>query len=242
MSMTIDRWPAAAGRVWGGVLSIILAGAVLPVHAFTTIAPGETNLLDVADDATCEEVSPPTGNFACVTSSPSPSCKVDAAARTLKVDAGRGLRCSAVSGSPSNPVTGRIRSASAIARLISTFEIEPPSSQPAAASLPVKISTEVSWDGILYPLAPFIFSLPVFSQVIATLQVRDTTTQEVVASNTFLFEKSGPISAKTPLVIESRIISSHSKQREDCFQKAVIKRGLRCMRRSAFRARSFSSP
>ena len=42
MSMTIDRWPAAAGRVWGGVLSIILAGAVLPVHAFTTIAPVET--------------------------------------------------------------------------------------------------------------------------------------------------------------------------------------------------------
>ena len=42
--------------------------------------------------------------------------------------------------------------------------------------------------------------------------------------------------------IESRIISRHSKQREDCFQKAVIKRGLRCMRRSALRARSFSSP
>ena len=43
-------------------------------------------------------------------------------------------------------------------------------------------------------------------------------------------------------IIESRIISRHSKQREDCFQKAVIKRGLRCMRRSALRARSFSSP
>ena len=43
-------------------------------------------------------------------------------------------------------------------------------------------------------------------------------------------------------LIESRIISRHSKQREDCFQKAVIKRGLRCMRRSALRARSFSSP
>ena len=42
--------------------------------------------------------------------------------------------------------------------------------------------------------------------------------------------------------IDCRIISRHSKQREDCFQKAVIKRGLRCMRRSALRARSFSSP
>ena len=35
------------------------------------------------------------------------------------------------------------------------------------------------------------------------------------------------------LIIESRIIYRQSKQREDCFQKAVIKRGLRRMRRSA---------
>ncbi len=41
---------------------------------------------------------------------------------------------------------------------------------------------------------------------------------------------------------ESRIIPRQSKQREDCFQKAVIRRGLRLMRRSALRARSFSSP
>ncbi len=44
------------------------------------------------------------------------------------------------------------------------------------------------------------------------------------------------------LIIESRIIPRQSKQREDCFQKAVIKRGLRRMRRSALRARSLSSP
>ena len=50
------------------------------------------------------------------------------------------------------------------------------------------------------------------------------------------------LSAIQSVPIESRIISRHSKQREDCFQKAVIKRGLRCMRRSALRARSFSSP
>ena len=42
-------------------------------------------------------------------------------------------------------------------------------------------------------------------------------------------------------LIESRIISRQPKQREDCFQKAVIKRGLRRIRRSALRARSFSS-
>jgi len=43
------------------------------------------------------------------------------------------------------------------------------------------------------------------------------------------------------VIIESRIISRQSKGREDCFQKAVIKRGLRRMRRSALRARSFNS-
>ena len=42
-------------------------------------------------------------------------------------------------------------------------------------------------------------------------------------------------------LIESRIISCQSRQREDCFQKAVIKRGLRRMRRSVLRARSSSS-
>ena len=43
-------------------------------------------------------------------------------------------------------------------------------------------------------------------------------------------------------LIESRITPRQSKQREDCLQKAVIKRGLRCMRRSARRARRLSSP
>ena len=43
------------------------------------------------------------------------------------------------------------------------------------------------------------------------------------------------------MAIESRIISCQSRQREDCFQKAVIKRGLRRMRRSVLRARSSSS-
>ena len=46
----------------------------------------------------------------------------------------------------------------------------------------------------------------------------------------------------TFVLIESRITPRQSKQREDCLQKAVIKRGLRCMRRSARRARRLSSP
>ena len=40
----------------------------------------------------------------------------------------------------------------------------------------------------------------------------------------------------------SRIIPRQSKQREDCFQKAAFKRGLRRMRRSASRARWPGSP
>ena len=43
------------------------------------------------------------------------------------------------------------------------------------------------------------------------------------------------------VLTESRIIYCQSRQREDCFQKAVIKRGLRRIRRSALRARSSSS-
>ena len=42
-------------------------------------------------------------------------------------------------------------------------------------------------------------------------------------------------------IIESRIIFCQSRQREDCFQKAVIKRGLRRIRRKALRARWSSS-
>jgi type IV secretory pathway VirB4 component len=42
--------------------------------------------------------------------------------------------------------------------------------------------------------------------------------------------------SNSTILIESRIIPRQSKQREDCFQKAVTKRGLRCMRRSARRA------
>ena len=46
-----------------------------------------------------------------------------------------------------------------------------------------------------------------------------------------LLRLTGDHSAST--LIESRIIYRQPKQREDCFQKAVIKRGLRRMRRSA---------
>lgn len=161
------------------------------------LSPGESRVLETADDATCELVRPPqsSGGFGsdCVNQSPSASCIADAAARTVRVDAGIGGFC--VAASRQEPIffpEGPIRSSSAIGRIVSTFQIEAPTEEPAAASLPVQISTEVSWDGVLFPLASLP---PIFSQFTGTLQVRDLTTQEVVASNTFLFKRSGPTSA-----------------------------------------------
>jgi hypothetical protein len=49
----------------------------------------------------------------------------------------------------------------------------------------VQIATEASWDGLMFALG----LNTTFAQVIATLQVRDTTTGEVVASDTFLNER-----------------------------------------------------
>ena len=49
----------------------------------------------------------------------------------------------------------------------------------------------------------------------------------------FDYDADIPYRANIRALIESRIIYRQSKQREDCFQKAVIKRGLRRMRRSA---------
>ncbi len=51
----------------------------------------------------------------------------------------------------------------------------------------------------------------------------------------------GDLTDNPDYITESRIIYCQSRQREDCFQKAVIKRGLRRIRRSALRARSSSS-
>ena len=64
-------------------------------------------------------------------------------------------------------------------------------------------------------------------------------TQWIVHHRGFSIEDACAIARQ---LIESRIIPRQSKQREDCFQKAVTKRGLRCMRRSARRARRLSCP
>ena len=56
-----------------------------------------------------------------------------------------------------------------------------------------------------------------------------------------LIERKAAVESDVIALTESRIIYCQSRQREDCFQKAVIKRGLRRIRRSALRARSSSS-
>ena len=74
----------------------------------------------------------------------------------------------------------------------------------------------------------------------ADLESAHTRERATVSVPVFKVQKSTVL--KVPdAPIESRIISCQSRQREDCFQKAVIKRGLRRMRRSVLRARSSSS-
>ena len=170
--------------------------------AIQLIGPDESLVLDVADDSICEEIKPtqvpPSANGAvCINPAPTPSCSIDESTRTLNVDAGIGNLCVFVDSS--NPVDfpdGGIRSATAIARLVHEFEI-PERLTGDPATVPVQISTVVSWDGLLWPVPTL---LPVFSQVTGTLQVRDVTSGLVLASNTFLFEQSGPTSVADTLV------------------------------------------
>jgi YVTN family beta-propeller protein len=87
-----------------------------------------------------------------------------------------------------------IRSGAAIGRLINRFELEAPASLPASDTLTVQVATEIAWDGILMPLRGIP---PTFAQMTATLQVRDLSTGQVVASNTFLFERSSGLTDLT---------------------------------------------
>ena len=166
-----------------------------------SVAPDESVVLDGVDDSSCEEIRPtqiPPDALAatCLNPSPTPSCLVDEIARTLNVDAGRGDLCAHTS--QTEPIVfpdGGIRSAAGIARLINEFVIEP--SAMGSSTVPVQIATEVNWDGLLWPTPLF---LPVFTQVTGTLQVREVGSGLVVASNTFLFERSGPTSIDDTLL------------------------------------------
>jgi len=62
----------------------------------------------------------------------------------------------------------------------------------------MSISTEINWGGV--PL-PYKILPPSYAQITATLQVRDTTTGKVVASNTFLFEHAANVTDLNPGLI-----------------------------------------
>jgi hypothetical protein len=161
------------------ILSILLA-IVTTAQAVITINPGETVVLEIGDDLTCQETLegplssedgiPLTGN--CVTNEEDPM--VDP--RHQNIIAYTGLSSVGLS---------EAQRASATARLINEFEIPVAPAGEGVEVLPVQIATEVTWSGIL--LAAGFNST--FAQVIATLQVRDIATGLVVASNTFLFER-----------------------------------------------------
>ena len=174
-----------------------------PSGSVQFIGPEESVVLDVADDSICEEIKPiqiaPSANGAvCINPAPTPSCSIDESTRTLNVDAGIGNLCVFVdTDRPVDFPDDGIRSATAIARLVNEFEIPERLTGSDPATVPVQISTVVSWDGLLWPVPTL---LPVFSQVTGTLQVRDVTSGLVLASNTFLFERSGPTSIADTLV------------------------------------------
>ena len=147
-----------------GFLGVALLGAI-PVQAQTLIMPGESIVLNTADQA--------------------PVCSGQDSGAPVTRDCqtnGRHLDVVVVSGISADelldPQTG-----SAIATL--SNEILIPDSTTGSQVLPVQIATEVSWSGALI-VGGFNNT---FAQVIATLQVRDTTTGLVVASDTFLFER-----------------------------------------------------
>lgn len=175
MPLLGSNFPIPSFRVIAIVVGLALIGAT-PLHAQTIVSPGTTTVLSVQDSLTCAESieGPVSGDGFPVTA----TCQTEG---TLGP---RHLDVNAFSGFTTDDLpTGQ--SASATARLINEIFIPASLATGGVEVLPVQIATEVSWSGVL--LAAGLNST--FAQVIATLQVRDTTTGLVVASNTFLFER-----------------------------------------------------
>ncbi len=120
-----------------------------------------------------------------------PRCTTDIDQRNITVDSGLGIEmCLRFMPGLTFGTNGSTRSSAVTGRLLNRFELEAPTTSPASATLPVQISTEINWDGVLYP---YKILPPSYAQITATLQVRDTTTGEVVASNTFLYEHAASV-------------------------------------------------
>ncbi len=144
--------------------------------AQTFISPGESVVLSFADDLTCEEIAegPMSDDGIEVTA----SCQVGVLGEVSE----RHLDVAVYSGFSLADLL-EPQKASATARLINEILIT--TADPGAEVLEVQIATEVSWSGVL--VVGGVNST--FAQVVATLQVRDSTTGLVVASDTFNFER-----------------------------------------------------
>lgn len=136
-----------------------------PVQAQTVILPGESIVLNSAD-------APPE------CSGEDSGVPVTRECQTNE----RHLDVAAVSGISSEELLDS-QTGSTLATLINQILI--PESANASQVLAVDVATEVAWSGALI-VGGFNNT---FAQVIATLQVRNTTTGQVVASDTFLFER-----------------------------------------------------
>lgn len=117
----------------------------------------------------------------CITNSP--------ASGSIKVKAG-GLRVriSTVTNDVSIGNDDPIRHGSSVGSLGKVIRIPAlEAGENGAESLEAQIGAQIDWSGILWNRR---FSIPSWTQVVGILQVRDLTTGQVVASNTFLNERS----------------------------------------------------
>jgi hypothetical protein len=175
------------------VLAVVSASIA---HAQNEVLPGETATLELSAYSECEEH---TKQYAYKINGvrynpklPVVNCDVtQSASGLLKVRAGRGAF---IAGGGSNqeitPIGEPLRHGYAIGRIgniIQIPEIDP--DHVGSEVLAAQISTEVAWNGLLWNRR---ISIPSWTQVVATLQVRDTTDSEagpLIASTTFLNER-----------------------------------------------------
>ena len=167
-------------RVIFGFCSICLAFAPT-AQAETSVSPGTSMVLSVSDDLTCatDGYGPNSDEGANI------AIKLNCATNDEDYTVNpRHLNVNAVSGISTTQLPDG-QKATSVATLINEISIPEAAAFGGSEVLPVQIATEVSWSGIL--LAGGLNST--FAQVVATLQVRNVTTGNVVASNTFLFER-----------------------------------------------------
>ncbi len=168
-------------RIFLLVLSVAVAlTSMADAWAVTTINAGQSVVLDTSDDLSCQ--SSVTGSLtsedgiALTGTCETNEQNAEVAPRHQNIIAYTGVS------SVGLPEPQR---AIATARLINEIEIPVVAPGAGVDVLPAQIATEVDWSGVLFAGG---FN-SAFAQAVATLQVRDTTTGLVVASDTFLFER-----------------------------------------------------